>query len=266
MTSEGADAIISKVGGLVSEAIKQIEFKPGSPTTKVVPGFPFTVVGSFAEPITPSDDAQVAPWFPPDPYYSQGGNGGSNLFITPLDPSSTINGRGCYSSPLPFLFIPKDQERLLYLRQSFTVNSYVDESYVERESVTPGPASFELFQLDDIPETSSPPPAGGGFFFDPGDYTIYFLIQRFLGVDGGPARSLDVWGNNSDPVNVEVKNEDFLKNGGARQMMSLTGYIQMTAVYPVWNIWGKGINLGSSSAGDMSGYTGVWVQSFPPPS
>jgi hypothetical protein len=163
------------------------------------------------------------------------------------------------------LFIPKNQERLLYLRQTFSVNSYTGGSYVERQSITPGPASFELFSPEEIPESVYPSPAGGGFLYDPGTYTLYFLIERFQGTDGGQASELRLWGNPTESENAAILAEDLVKNEGAREMVTNGGNGKEVACFSQWAIYSKVFNFGNTSAGDMSGTSGYLAGSYPPP-
>lgn len=260
MTSDGADKIIVKVEELVVDAIKKLDFKSGDQeTTTVIPGFPFTIIKEAdGQTIANTDTESVAPWFPEyRGMYSEAGDGGSNVFVLPFDPTTLVNGVPCYDTPRPFLFIPKDEFRLVYLSQTFQVDVWQDMSLTAIKSITAGPAEIIVVNENSIPYSSYP--GTSPTFSDPGQYLYYFLLARFFGVEDAPAQNLDVF-TSSFPGNSEILAEDVVRNYGARNMVTVSPG-PFSANFPLF------VDFGSAglSAGDVAAEGGYLANSYAAP-
>ena len=261
MTSDGADRIIAQVEEQVAEAIKKLDFRSGDrETTRVISGFPFTIIKEAdGRTAFNSDTESVAPWFPEyHGMYSEAGNGGSNVFVLPFDPTTLVNGVPCYDTPRPYLFIPKDQYRLVYLQQSFEVEAWEDEIYGPViESITAGPATIFTVEDDDIPYSSYPGPNED--FLYPGEYTYFFLLARFYGVEDAPALNMNLF-SSSGSGNAEIVAEDAARNYGARKMITISPG-PFNANFPFFVTFGGN----GASAGDVAAEGGYLATSYPAP-
>lgn len=260
MTPEGADKIIDQVGRLITEATGRVEFRSGDrETTKVIAGFPFTLVKSVENQAASTTETEyVTPWFPDLGganrvyFYSTAADGGSNVFFLPFDPTTTIDGNSCYDVPPPSIFIPAGTYRLIYLEQTFQVTAWEDATYTIVQSVTAGPASIFAVAdgTGDIPYSSYP--GASQVFKYPGTYTYYFLMARLLGVEGDSAQKTTI------PNSIWT--EDAIRNYGARQM--LTGSQPFSANFATV-VYGAG-SLGLT-AGDNAAEGGYRAQSYAAP-
>lgn len=275
MTSEGADKIIAKVEGLVSEAVSKLEFKSGDrQTTQVLPGFPFSLIKEIPQETGSYEREEVAPWFPDGfGYYSVGTPTGSRVFFLPFDPTTKLNGVSCYATPRPSIFIPGGVSRYIYLEQTFDVSAWEvpnDEDEEEEneeppfyvlESVTAGPARIFAATQSNIP-SSSYPQTEGLYRYDlyyPGTYTYYFLLAKLTGVAEGKVRR--------DSIPPDVWQEYEEENRGAVKMYinsPTSYYFPFIAPYPVWVFYSAltGGTLGNTS-GDVAA-EGGWQAPIQP--
>lgn len=261
MTSAGANKIIAKVETLVADAVKGLDFKSGDlGTTKSISGFPFILIKEIDGPKAESSGVErVAPWFPsPVGMYSEAGKDGSNVFVLPFDSRTLVAGTPCYSTPQPFLFIPKSQYQLVYLQQTFQVEAWEEDNFGPVvESVTAGPASVVAVAEDNIPESEYPGPLES--FSSPGEYTYNFLLGRFYGVKDAPAVNLGVYTSNA-PGNAQILAEDLVKNFEAQRMMSVSPLF-FNANFPLF----AAFNFRGASAGDVAAEGGYLANSYPAP-
>ena len=223
MTSEGADKIIAKVEGLVSEAVSKLEFKSGDrQTTQVLPGFPFSLIKEIPQETGSYEREEVAPWFPEGRgYYSTGTSSGSQLFFLPFDPATKVGGTRCYDTPRPYVNIPNDQIRVIYLEQTFQVSSWEkpspddydpnipDEPIYVLDSVTAGSATIYAARVEDIPSSTYPQSEGLHRYelLYPGTYTYYFYLGAFKGVADRPVELVDTELSEDFWTEYEEKNE-----------------------------------------------------------
>lgn len=284
MIEEAANDLLNKVGEMVTAAASRLSFRAGNSTTKVTPGFPFTVVNSSSQRQFAEPPKVVAPDYSVG-YFSEAGINGSNVFVTPLDPSTHIGGNSCYSTPLPYLFIPAGQTRLLYLKQTFALEAWQDCLIIPQDPppdlhIARGPVHKiistqppEVVLFSSVPTSDFPtpeknacdqpvgPPSGG--FYWPGSYTYYYLLARLEGQEGLPVRDLRIW-SSSDPVSTAIKTADFERNYGARVSMFF-GASFMPAIFPIWAfVFGGGVIFDSGDVSGNSGYGALGVPPLPP--
>lgn len=274
MSEDEANRILQDVGGMVSAAIAEIQFRSGNAATEVASGFPNTRVQVSAEPQSVEDGLTRKPpleilW------YGEGAPTGSRAYFLPFDPA-TILGEGgsdrCYDAPPPSLLIPDGESRFIYLKQDFTVTTAeacgdgggAYGPYLA--TVTPGQAWIVM--LEDIPVSIFPEhspsgqdpcgnpetPSGGGFQYA-GEYTLYFILLWLEGVAGSAPTFLNFWGHPSHP------GTDLTNNLKARSMIiaNLNG-----AGFPRWMYYGGGwVNI-PYSPGDTSGTAAFAVVTVAP--
>ena len=226
MSSDSPDSILAAAGDMLTKALDGLRFRAGDPGTKVISGFPFTVVGAPPSDKQPSSRVEVLSNYTL-PWYSEGVSGGSAVFFNPVDPTIGVGGNGCYDTPRPYLTIPAGADQFLYLKQTFELDAWA----VCDSSVAYGPStqditltSSEFVALDDIPESTFPDPGSdacgdpiatpNGYWQWPGTYVLYFLVALVRGVDGDPVIDLAVH------TNATLMSEDNTKNYGARAILT----------------------------------------------
>lgn len=271
MKPADADIILNEVGNMLTEALKGIQFSAGNAQTKVISGFPLTVVGVASEDAGKRVVEDVAPPFERYWYFENRADG-NRVFFVPLDPATQIDGDGCYESPPPSILVPPDQERVFFLKQTFTVTSFEhcegSTAYVGANTVTPGQAEIVALPTDELPEESFPIPAtnacgtsispwGGGGWYYPGEYVIYFPLVWLRGTANAAPEEL---GRGLGAIPSGEYGGWAGANPQAASMMRLG---PNGAGFPRWAESGWGLT--NNVAGDTSGMAAGLVLSYAPP-
>lgn len=187
-----SNQLLADVEGLVQEAKTRLQFTAGSPGTTVVAGFPFTLVAAKSEKTTERTQIDVLVKSRPYDLFKQGGKWCIRFY--PMNHRTRVDGRLCYSDPLPHFTLPATGTRYFYLKMVFDVEvnqlcqvhegvgyeRYAvtsvtprDETEIIMWDTSPGPS-------DDIPPTEypcggerPPSPFNGG-----GRQTLFFSIVK----------------------------------------------------------------------------------------
>lgn len=276
MTEENSSALLDKVGKMVTEAASTINFQSGNENTKVFPGFPFTVVKNLpAANLAQEPGKEVAPLYR-FPYYSEGGDGGSKIFVTPYNPATTINGVPCYATPQPYLFLAEEEIGLIYLKQRFQVYCWQQclgppafLALTEIERIDTLSAEIQLYPDGEIPESTYPTPEvdpcnnpvgpANAYFGWPGVYTYYFLLGRFKGARNAPVVDYFVHSNLGEfSGNSEILEADYLKNYAARDL-TVNYFDPLYATFPVgWEYNLPSVTINQDSAGGTGYVASSW--------
>lgn len=157
-SEDAADQILNQVRDMVESTAAQFRFVAGDPSTLVISGYPYSIVGDQAVQFQEEVITEIVDRF--TPYWRQLGE---TLQFFPYDHTITALGKPCYSSPPPVFTLP--ESRVFFFLEIKVSVSAITRCFGRNFDVTPpvlgSPQSFpqassivsaEIKMLSDIPK------------------------------------------------------------------------------------------------------------------
>ena len=225
MTETEADALLHEVGTMLTEAIDGIQYRAGNSTTKVLAGFPFTVVGSYPTVSATAESPEAAAPARDLIWTSEKSTSGTRVFFMPLDPATRIGSDLCYSDDPPSFLIPPSTSKMFLLKRTFEVGTAVDGSTEYPTDIIPGESVIEMYDDDagDMPVSTYPLGSDENSWNTAGTYVLYFFLLRITGQN-----------------NVDLTASDYQTIGNAPA--------PIIAAYAANNEWARSLFLGGDTS------------------